>query len=559
MQHHPYMDSVLALSEETGLSTLAVATAMNRGLQNARALLDFVHKLFEQLHNPMLMKDMDKAVARISMAIARGEKIVVYGDYDVDGITSVSVLTHYLRSCGARVDYYIPGRMEEGYGVNRGAIDKIKALEAGLIITVDTGTTAVEECEYIQALGMDVIITDHHRCKEKLPVCVAVVNPQQEDCPYPFKNLAGVGVVFKLLCAHCKDDKKVFERYGDLITIGTIADVVSLHGENRIIVHEGLALVSNTKNMGLRALIEACCIRSPMMGVGNIGFSIAPRINAAGRVGSASKAVSLFLSDDDAEAEAIAKELCSENRSRQEMENEIMAEAIQMIENNPALGTQKVIVLWKDGWHHGVIGIVASRISEKYYRPCILIGVDNEAGKGSGRSIKGFNLFEALRECSDLVEKFGGHELAAGLSIHQENIHKLSSRLNSIANDLLGEVALEPTLYIDCELPKECISLMAAEQLSILEPFGTGNPQPCFSISDCIIRKCSLLSVDKHIAMVLEKENAVFEAVGFSLGGLYKQYREGDVISVAGAISVNEYHGRRKLQFIIKDVVGQKA
>jgi len=546
---------VVALAKEASISPLVAVVAANRGITASDDLKAFIQKSEEQPHSPFLFKNMDKALQRITYAIENKEKICVYGDYDVDGITATALLSDYLRHRGADCSYYIPERADEGYGINISSIEQLHKTGVKLLISVDTGITAVDEAIFANSLGLDLIVTDHHRCKDTLPDCVAMLNPQLPDCDYPFKNLSGVGVAFKLVCALDGNTAHILQKYGELVALGTIADVVSLTGENRIIVSMGLALISNTKNLGIKALLEVAGLEGKKISVGSIGFGIAPRINAAGRMGSPDVAVRLLLTDNPKEAAELAQRLDDENRTRQKTEFVILQEVLEIIEQNQDYKNKKVIVLGGDGWHHGVIGIVASRVSERYHRPCILISCENGTGKGSGRSIRGFNLFEALKACSHLLEKYGGHELAAGLSLAHCNLVEFDRSINEFAKTNMSLECLSPTLSIDCELPAEYITVKDAKSLLLLEPFGMGNPQPLFSV--CGVKICDIrtFSEGKHLRLDAFKDGVRFEVVGFSKGGLIDAFAVGDTVDIAGFLSINEWNGQSKVQLLLKDLV----
>ncbi len=525
-----------------------------RGVNSVEEFEKFNNKSPADLHSPYLMKDMERAVERINLALESGETITVYGDYDVDGITSVSMLVSYLRKKGADVNYYIPDRLDEGYGINPAALCSLFEEGTTLLITVDTGITATEEIETAKYMGMDVIVTDHHRCKEEVPDCCAVINPAQPDCNYPFKKLAGVGVVFKLICALEKDAKKVLDEYGDILALGTVADVVELTGENRTIVDYGLKIFRNTKNTGLLSLINVMGINIETISVTSIGFSIAPKINAAGRIGDASLGVKLLLSSSSQEAEEISELLLEENKNRQELERHIYEEAQDIVSKNPDYKSKPVLVIWGEGWHHGVIGIVASKISEKYSKPCILITIDGDMAKGSGRSVEGFNLFEALQNCSDIFVKFGGHALAAGLTLRRENLPLLDEELNKYAATSLKKTGQKPVLNIDFELPVRYINITLPTELELLEPCGTGNPAPVFSVSGCKIVNTRMLSDGKHLRLTLEKEGKIINAIGFGMGSDYNLLIPGDHIDISGNVNLNTWNGNTQLQFIVTDM-----
>ena len=503
-----YRVGVSEIAANLGINPIVAKLLYNRGYTDIASAKAFVYMESEMLLDPFKMKDIEKGISGIKSAIDEGKKITVYGDYDVDGVTSVCTLYLYLKSLGAHVDYYIPNRAGEGYGVSPVAIDAIKESGSSLIITVDTGTTAIEEVEYAKSIGVDFIITDHHECRSDLPEALAVINPHRPDCEYPFKELAGVGVVFKLICAYeervmgysrIQAAKRIFSRYADLVAIGTIADVMPIKEENRIIVRYGLAMIENTDRIGLAALIEAASAKNDAqrsaqrkkkvkITSGYIGYTLAPRINAAGRIKTASLAVELFLSDNKARAKEIAEELCRTNKERQAEENKIMQEAYEKIEKYD-IEKNPVIVLDADNWHHGVIGIVASRITEKYARPAILVSFEgnesetpspDDVGKGSGRSIKGMNLVDALYHCSEHLVKFGGHELAAGLSVTRSELDTFRRLINEYAINNLSEKDMIQTVEADCELDFTDVNLALAKGIQLLEPYGVSNPIPAF-------------------------------------------------------------------------------
>jgi single-stranded-DNA-specific exonuclease len=538
------------------VSPLTATVILNRGVQEPEDIKMFLESDINSLHDPFLMKGMRKAVDRIKKAIAENEKITVYGDYDVDGVTSTAILAKYLSQCGACVDYYIPDRIDEGYGINKHALEKIQKNGTSLVVTVDSGITALEEVEYAIQLGLDIIITDHHECKEEIPKATAVLNPKQKDCSYPFKELAGVGVAFKLIQALAGKDNflSIVDHYCDIVCLGTIADVVPLLGENRLIVSRGLKTIAATKNVGLKSLINVSGVKDNKISTGTIGFIIAPRINAAGRVGSALRAVQLFLTDDEFIADEIAQELNEENKNRQATEARILQEALEIIEQEFDLGRQKVIVLSGEDWHHGVIGIVASRITDRFYRPSILIALEGDEGKGSGRSISGFNLFKALHECKDYLIKFGGHELAAGLSIEREKIPSFLENINNYANEILSDDDLVPRIYIDCEIDTDDLTFDTVNQLEILEPFGMGNAGPVFSFCNGVIVDIRTVGDNKHLKLVIEKNGNFVDAIGFNMANYSEQFIVGDVVDIACSLDINLYNGLKRVQLILKDI-----
>ncbi|MBQ9757857.1 MAG: single-stranded-DNA-specific exonuclease RecJ [Clostridia bacterium] len=547
---------VVEISKEFNISPLASIILYNRGIRESSEIEKFLHCDLKNLHDPYLLKDMDKAVARIKEAQAKGEKITIYGDYDVDGITSIAILYKHLTSMGFEVDYYIPDRIQEGYGVNREALDKIKENGTGVVITVDTGITAVEETEYAKSIGMDFIITDHHECKETIPAAFAAIDPKRKDCKYPFKNLAGVGVAFKLIQALDENSsvEKLISKYADLVCLGTVADISPLVDENRIIVTKGLEKFKNTENIGLKALLDVSITNNKAITTSSIGYIIAPRINASGRLGCASRSVEMFLTQDKEKAYELANSLCEENIIRQQTEQKMFAEALEYIEKNPQIKEDQVLVIPHENWHHGIVGIVSSKITEKFYRPSILFAIDGDEAKGSGRSVSGFNLFEALENSSDILEKFGGHELAAGLSIKTENIEKFRTAINSQKLSKIDEQSLIPTVSVDAVIKPAYITMETVDEINKLHPFGVDNPLPVFAVRNIKIHKISTMSEGKHLRMTLLKDNKFFDAVGFGMGEYFNHLKEGDFVEVAFGLDINDYKGFKNIQLILKDI-----
>ncbi len=547
---------VVEISKEFHISPLTSIILYNRGIKESDDISRFLSCDLKSLHDPYLLKDMDKAVKRINEAREKNEKITIYGDYDVDGITSVAILYKQLTEMGFEVDYYVPDRIQEGYGVNREALDKISQSGTKVVITVDTGITAVEETDYAKSIGMDVIITDHHECKETIPAALAAIDPKRKDCQYPFKNLAGVGVAFKLIQA--LDEKSSVEqlmaKYADLICLGTVADISPLIDENRIIVTEGLKRFKDTENIGLKALLEVSITNDKPITTSTIGYIIAPRINASGRLGCASRSVEMFLTNDREKAYELAEGLCEENTIRQQTEQKMFAEALEYIENHPTIKDDQILIISHENWHHGIVGIVSSKITEKFYKPSILFAVDGDEAKGSGRSISGFNLFEALENCSDLLERFGGHELAAGLSIKTENIDKFRAAMNENAKTKIDEKAMVPTVSIDAVIKPTYITLETVDEINRLQPFGVDNPSPIFAVKNIKIHKISTMSEGKHLRMTLLKEGKFLDAVGFGMGEYFNHLNEGDFINVAFGLDINDYKGYKNVQLILKDI-----
>ena len=546
---------VVEISKNFNISPLTAIILYNRGIREDGQIKDFLARDLSGMHDPFLMKDMDKAVERILLAKKNNEKITIYGDYDVDGITSIAILYKYLKNMGLEVGFYVPDRMVEGYGVNRDALDKIKADGTAVIITVDTGITAIEEADYAKSIGIDFIITDHHECKESIPDVYAAIDPKRKDCEYPFKSLAGVGDVFKLIQALDSSEpiENLMDEYADLMCLGTVADISPLIDENRVIVTEGLKRFKTTKNIGLKALIDVST-NGKAITTSTIGYTIAPRINASGRLGCASTSVELFLTEDEEEAAKLADSLCHENTLRQQTEQKMFKEALEYIEQHPEIKDDDILVIPHENWHHGIVGIVSSKITEKYYKPSILFAVDGDSAKGSGRSIAGFNLFGALENCSGLLEKFGGHELAAGLTIKAENIEAFRKKINEYAKGRIEDMTLVPTISLDAQIKVPYITIDTVHDINKLQPFGVNNPTPSFSVRNIKIHRISVMSEGKHLRMTLYKDGKYLDTVGFGMGDYYSMFREGDYIDVAFALDINDYKGFQNVQLILKDM-----
>ena len=570
------------MSEELGVSFLFAVLLYNRGYTNADSARRFLRFEETDFHDPFLLADMDAAVERILSAVDNKEKIYIYGDYDVDGVTSASLLYLYLTSLGADASIKIPKREGEGYGVSKPAIQTIAESGATLIITVDTGITANAEVDFAAELGVDFVITDHHECHSELPNAVAVVNPHRPDCPYPFKDLAGVGVVFKTVCAcemrRCQRmGKSVIEgirtmsaKYADLVAVGTIADVMPLMDENRLIVSLGLAKLGKGEGRpGLISLLDASSKKSQdassarKVTSGMIGFGIAPRINAAGRISDAAMAVELMLAEDAKTVREYTERLCEINRQRQVEENQIATQAYEMLEATDAYDNDKVIVLAHDSWQQGIIGIVSSRITEKYGLPSILVSfsgsVDGEPdgsddGKGSGRSIKGLNLVEALNACEDLLVKYGGHELAAGLTVKRGMLDEFRARINEYASQRINDDMLKIRYEADCELAMNELNIAFAEEILRLEPFGIGNASPQFVVKGATVRRITPIGAGKHTKLLLQKDGICVTAMYFGVGESELCCVEGDCVDVLFNIDVNEYRNVRSVQMIVHDI-----
>ena len=500
------------------------------------------------------MRDMDRAVARVRRAVENGETITVYGDYDVDGITSTCLLTQFLQSLGADVRPYIPGRLEEGYGLNREAVAAQARQGVGLIITVDCGITALDEADYARELGVDLVITDHHACKDRLPQAAAVVDPHRPDCPYPFKGLAGVGVALKLAMAVAGPEKAgaVFRQYRDLAAVGTVADVMPMTGENRTIVRQGLDDLHPPRRLGFAKLIECAGLSERPMTSVTVGYALAPRINASGRLGRAEVALELLLTQDPDRAEALAQTLCDLNRERQTIEGDIFQQCVQRLTEQPQSGA---IVLADQQWHQGVVGIVASRLAEKYSCPAFMICLQDGKGKGSCRSFAGFNLFAALERCAPLLEGFGGHALAAGFTIREENIPAFAAAMNDYVCACTGGEEMVSALDIDGELDDVgLLTLEGVEGLELLEPYGAGNPKPVFSLSGCLVSAVNEVGGGRHLKLKLTASGRSFDAIFFSATAEEAGVGPGDRVDVAFTPQINEYRGWRSVQLQLCDL-----
>lgn len=542
------------IQEEYNLNYLLATILANRNIKDIKKYLEPTRYDF---HNPYEMPDMENAVDRILKAIDKKEKIIIYGDYDVDGITSITVLKSFLNDLGVSSGHYIPNRLDEGYGLNKNAIQKIVNQGYNLMITVDCGITAVEEIKYAKSLGLDTIVTDHHEQADTIPDAVAVVDCKRKDNKYPFRELAGVGVAFKVCQAisqKLKLDEKSYLKYLDIVALGTISDIVPLKDENRVITKLGMMLIKQTKNFGLVSLLNMVGYRK--VDSVAISFGVAPRINACGRMGCANEALELLLSTNMEEASKKALNIVKYNSDRQDYEKIILEDAINQIEQNN-LYKKSSIVIGGDNWHHGVVGIVASKITDLYYKPCLLICFEegDNIGKGSGRSIEGFDLHEALMKCKDLLEGFGGHSMAVGLRVKRENMQLLQEKFEALASEAnLQE--LYPTIDIDAVLNIDNITKEMVQSLEILEPLGEENKVPIFAFKNLRIDSIRTLSEGKHLKLSLKSDrNTFIYAIGFNLGNLANDFIIGDRVDVAGNLDINSFNGTESIQINIKDVM----
>lgn len=546
------------IAKKFNISELVATILVNRGIIKEEEIKIFLEPTRDNFYNPFDLPDMEKAIIRIEQAIKKQEKVIIYGDYDVDGITSITVLKKFLEERGLKTDYYIPNRLDEGYGLNNEAIEKFAKEKYTLMITVDCGISGNKEVELANKIGIETIITDHHEPLDILPNAYAVIDPKREDNKYPFRHLAGVGVVFKLIQAisiHMKLEAKEFLKFLDIVCIGTISDIVPLFGENRVIAKLGMKLVEVTKNIGLRSLLKVSGYKEVSSTA--ISFGIAPRINACGRIGKAEEALKLFLTDDYEEARRITDELNRYNKERQEKEKSILIEALEKIEKEN-MKSNNTIVVSGENWHHGVIGIVASKITEIYYKPSILLSIEDNIAKGSGRSIEGFDLHNALCECNDLLEKYGGHEMAVGLSLPKSNLQKFNDKIQEISKDIDLE-QLVPIIKIDKILTSKDLEIENIKTLKMLEPFGEGNKNPNFLIKNAKITSIRALSEGKHLKVAVNVDGKIIDVIGFKMGELVDHFLIGDKVDIAGTVDINVFNGNRTVQMTLKSMIGSVA
>lgn len=543
-----------SLMKELGISSLVARLLANRGWATVEAASQMLSVENQEFHDPFLLKGMKEAVERIRQAINRKEKILIYGDYDCDGVTSTTLLTYVLEELGAKFDYYIPDRFSEGYGLNGKALELAKQKGVQLVITVDNGIAAREEVAYGNQLGLEFIITDHHEVPLELPECVAVINPKQRNCPYPYKELAGVGVTLKLAQALLG---KVPVELLDLAAIGTIADLVPLTGENRLIAYHGLSVINRTRHVGLQALIEVSGLADQVINEEHIGFALGPRINASGRLETADKAVQLLTTTDGDKAKALAKELDALNRERQKLVDETAKEAIQWVESNYGEAVPPCLVVAKEGWNPGVLGIVAAKLVKLYYVPTIVLSIDTDRqeAKGSARSIEGFDLYQALSLCRELLTHFGGHTMAAGLTLAPEQVPLFREKMIQLAGDMLTEEDFIPLTRVDVVCQLEEITTASVEELSRLAPFGVGNPKPVFLLEQINLKECRTVGTERtHLKCVFEQDGLTLNGIGFGWGEISQHISRQAKLDVLGELGINQWNGHKEPQILIKDV-----
>lgn len=542
------------IANEFNISKLVARILANKGLRESNEIEVFLNPRRSDFHDPFLMPDMKIAVDRILKAIETKEKVAIYGDYDADGITSSTVLKRFLSERGLDADIYIPNRLNEGYGLNEKAIKEIAQTNHTLIITVDCGITGNKEIELAKTLKIDTVVTDHHEPTEELPKALAVVDCKRKDNKYPFSELAGVGVAFKLIQAisiKLGIREEEYLKYLDLVCVGTISDIVPLKDENRTISKLGLRLVKQTKNIGLKVLLNSMGYQK--IDSNTISFGVAPRINACGRMGHEKEALELFLTNSVQEAEKITQRLNEYNLERQQIEKRIFDEVEEIIQKSEEKNLP-CIVLEKENWHHGVIGIVSSKITDMYFKPSILMSIEGDIAKGSGRSIPGFDLHEALENCKEEIEQFGGHSMAVGVTVKKANFDKFKNKFEEYARE--KDISkITPILNIDEKITLKDITIKDIRDLELLEPFGEGNKPPIFQINNVKIDSIRSLSQGKHLKMEIKDQNSSIQAIGFNLGNLANDYKIEDKINIAGTLEINNYNGRENIQINIRDVM----
>lgn len=548
----PQPDLQARLATTLNVSPIVIQLLINRGITDPAYIASFLNPALKDLHDPFLLKDMDKAVSRLQKAREAGETVLVYGDYDVDGVTSTAVVYRLLKKLGVKAMSYIPHRMDEGYGLNVEIVPLARQWGVGLLITVDCGVTAVDEVKALKEAGIDTIIIDHHEPEGAVPdLACAVIDPKQPQCSYPFKDLAGVGLAAKFVQA-VEGEFPLYDL--DLVTLGTIADVVPLKGENRIIARHGLARIASSPKAGLQALIESARVRGKDMTPHIVGFSLGPRLNAAGRMGSAATSLELLLCDDPANALALVQALEVHNRDRQRMQSGVVDEAVDIIEGEGALAGDRIIVVHKEGWHKGVLGIAAAKIAEKYGRPAIVISVEDGLGVGSARSVEGFHLNEALAHCAQMLEGFGGHKRAAGLRVKDHMIADLRARLNSFAETIFADGVPDAVLGVDLQLPLSAVGMDLIDMIALLEPFGEGNPEPLFATRRLMVKsKPQVMGKDTLKFWVTDGRETV-SAVGFGMGAEFGALKMGQAVDIVYTLGIDDWNKAPQAQIMLKDL-----
>lgn len=548
------LSNLLDWQKEAQVSSLVAKLCLSRGWTDPNGVRSMLQVEQQSFHDPFLLLGMTEAVERIEQAIEQGQNIRIYGDYDCDGVSSTTIMIHILSQLGASFDFYIPNRFTEGYGLNKQAMELAKENKIDLMITVDTGISAWEEIEYAKTLGMDVIVTDHHEPPPRLPECVAIINPKQPGCTYPYKYLAGAGVCFKLGQALLK---KIPVEVLDIACIGTIADLVPLTGENRVIAYQGLKRLNQTRHLGLEVLIEKSGLRDETINEEHVGFALGPRINASGRLDKADYAVQLLIAQEREEAEELVDQINELNQQRQKLVEKLTKEAIQWVEERYPETKPRVLVVAAENWNIGVIGIVASKLVERYYLPTVVLTIDEEtqSAKGSARSIEGFDMYQALRECEDLLPHFGGHPMAAGLSVAVGDLEELRSRLAQLGEVWLTEEDLQPVTAVDVVCDISDLTIEAIEEMAQLAPFGVGNPKPVICLKQLTMKELKLVGANKnHLKCQFQKEDQLLDGIGFFLGELADQISSAARLDVIGQADINVWNGNKKPQLMLKDL-----
>ncbi|MFC1699445.1 single-stranded-DNA-specific exonuclease RecJ [Candidatus Omnitrophota bacterium] len=543
------------ISQGVGLSEAMAQILINRGVTNSSQARRFLDCDLSHLHDPFLLKGVSSAVDRIKKAIAKHEKIMVWGDYDIDGITSVALLTLVLKKLGARVTHYLPNRLEEGYGLNKKGAGVAKKQGVTLLITVDCGVSAIETIKHLKKLSIETIVCDHHRPKESgLPCAQTIIDPWQPGCKYPFKHLAGVGVAFKLAAALSGDQKVILDEHLDIITLGTVGDIVPLVGENRVLVKHGLVSLARTKKLGLRALMEVSGLADKEISARHIGYILGPRINASGRLGSPEDSLKLLLVQTELEAYALAQTLNRGNRLRQKIEAQTLQEAIEQVESKINFKEHQAIVLGAANWHQGVIGIVASRIVERYFRPTIMMSFKDGFGQGSGRSIGNFHLLQALTQCQDLLEEYGGHKKACGVKVKRTKLERFSRAFNRVAKEMLLPEDLIPGLDLDLEMPLSDLTEQFIKELQRLEPFGSDNPQPLICSSKLEVKSAAIKLARNHLKFWVSDGLLTCVAMGYNKAGVFPRFAAGQLVALAYSPSINNWQGNSSIQLKVEDL-----
>ena len=541
------------IEEELGIPALVSEVLVARGIDTPARVRDFITEE-TPFTDPMSYKDMDKAVERINAALDEGERVCVYGDYDCDGMTATVLLYDYLQSIGCDVWYYIPDRENEGYGLNKAAIDYIAARETDLIVTVDNGVSAINEIDYASILGVDVVVTDHHKPREILPDAVAVVDPHREDSEGEYRDLAGVGVAFKLVCALENDNGwGIMEQYADLICIGTVADIVPLTGENRVLVRQGLSIISETANLGLRCLLEETGLADKRLTADMVAFGIAPKLNSAARLGSAYQVTELLTTEDEERAQELARDLCEQNRRRQALEQEIAAQVDKMLTERAKIFNDRVVVIDGEGWHHGVIGIVCSKVVEHTGKPCVLISRDGAVARGSARSVEGFSMIDAVSYASDCLTRYGGHPFAAGMSLDSDKIDEFRKKINEFARENFLQMPVF-TLKLDRVMDPGELTVENLASLELMEPFGAANETPVFAFRKVLVDGIYPIGSGKHLRLRFKKAGMNFYAVWFGMTEEEFPYKIGEIVDVAATCELSEYNGEERVSVKIRDV-----